>query len=259
MTFLDALDRVYAAAPCQVLPNPLWKSRRAFEGECFACSVEMEGSDVTRLTARDGATAHVFWTRDRAERVPAEMLDGVRLALLHADYGGAALLSEFTHSEQYFRLIHRGAAIPVPALPPGFRLVPVLLPSASRAVADLIGRCYLDLRPSAVTVEGWMQHPVFSPDLWLWIMDDAGGRPAALGIAELDARIGEGALEWVQVLPEYRGQGLGTALVSELLRRLADRATFVTVSGQVDNVSNPEGLYRRCGFQGQDLWWVLRR
>ena len=47
--------------------------------------------------------------------------------------------------------------------------------------------------------------------------------------------IGEGSLEWIQVLPEYRGQGLGTKLVLELLCRLKDKAAFVTVCGEVDN------------------------
>ena len=53
--------------------------------------------------------------------------------------------------------------------------------------------------------------------------------------------------------------GLGTALVLELLRRLQDRAEFVTVSGEVNNPSNPQRLYRKCGFAGSDVWWLLRR
>jgi GNAT superfamily N-acetyltransferase len=257
--FLDALDAVYGHAPCQVLPNALWKTRRALEREEFECSATLEHGQVTRLTAREASMLSVFWTQDRSVRVPEVLLGGVRLALLHADYVGTGACSRFGAGEVYFRLIHRSGILPAASLPPGFVLAGVALPDEAAAVADLIGRCYADLKPSAQTVEGWMHHPTFSPDLWIWLLEASTGTPAALGIAELDGRIGEGSLEWVQVLPGYRGRGLGTSLVRELLLRLAEDAKFVTVSGQVDNVSHPEALYRRCGFEGEDLWWVLRR
>jgi GNAT superfamily N-acetyltransferase len=259
MAFLEALDCAYGAAPGQVLPNALWKTRRALVQGGFTCTVDWEEGVVSRLAARDASMLSVFWTRDRTVRVPETLLKDVGLALLHADYASEAVRSSFSHSERYFRLSRDGAAIPQPWLPAGFGFAPVALPSAAPAAADLIGRCYVDLRPSSSTIEGWMHHATFSSDLWIWIVDTATRTPVALGIAELDTRIGEGALEWVQVLPDYRGRGLGAALVHELLRRLADRAAFVTVSGQVDNRSQPEALYRRCGFLGHDIWWVLRR
>ncbi|MDY6866369.1 MAG: GNAT family N-acetyltransferase [Chloroflexota bacterium] len=68
---------------------------------------------------------------------------------------------------------------------------------------------------------GWFNHPVFEPDLWVWIMDEEEDQPAALGIAELDNRVPEASLEWIQVLPGYRGRGLGKAIVAELLRRVS--------------------------------------
>ncbi|MCJ7659302.1 MAG: GNAT family N-acetyltransferase [Anaerolineales bacterium] len=62
-----------------------------------------------------------------------------------------------------------------------------------------------------------------------------------------------------QVLPTHRGRGLATALVLELLTRVQKRSAFTTVSGSVNNDTSPERLYRRCGFTGEDVWWVLRR
>lgn len=90
-------------------------------------------------------------------------------------------------------------------------------------------------------------------------MDHEKGTPAALGIAELDPTVPEGALEWIQVLPEYQGRGFGKILVLELLNRIKGKAKFTTVSGEVDNETNPERLYRSCGFVGNDTWWLLRR
>lgn len=51
----------------------------------------------------------------------------------------------------------------------------------------------------------------------------------------------------------------GKTIVLELLSRLKYIADFTTVSGEVDNKTNPERLYRRCGFQGDVIWYVLRR
>ena len=89
--------------------------------------------------------------------------------------------------------------------------------------------------------------------------NDRTGELAATGIAELDREIGEGILEWIQVSEDCRGRGLGRYLVSELLWRMRGRALFATVSGQCNNPSQPERLYRGCGFTGDDVWHVLRK
>ena len=259
MEFLDALDAIYLAAPCQALPNALWKTRRTLQQASVKCLAEPQNGSTGRLIAYSDSMLILFWTQDRTALVPEALLRDADLALLHADYVNPSLRSEFGSGSHYFRLVHREAPVPAMPLPQGFALAEVALPSDAAAAADLIGRCYADLKPSARTVASWTDHPTFSPDLWIWIVDVATGAPVALGIAELDTRIGEGALEWVQVLPRYRGRGLGAALVCELLRRCARAAAFVTVSGQMDNESRPEALYRRCGFRRQDTWWVLRR
>ena len=77
--------------------------------------------------------------------------------------------------------------------------------------------------------------------------------------ANLDSETEELVLEWIQVLPEYRGRGLGKMLVNELLCRMGGRAKFATVYGKADSPSNPEALYRKCGFIGNDVWHVLHR
>jgi hypothetical protein len=48
-------------------------------------------------------------------------------------------------------------------------------------------------------------------------------------------------------------------LVLELLQRLKDKAEFVTVSGEIENQTDPGSLYRWCGFEGQDIWWLFDR
>lgn len=104
----------------------------------------------------------------------------------------------------------------------------------------------------------WKHRKTFCEDLCIYMNAD-GGVMAASGIAEYDAACREGFIEWVQVLPEYRKQGLGKKIVAVLLNRLRDHgAEFVTVSGNLDSVSRPLELYKGCGFTGDDIWYICR-
>jgi len=159
----------------------------------------------------------------------------------------------------YFRIIHKNRAIPAAKLPLGFRIVNVNVDTEADDVAELIVKCYDDLHPSGQSVRNWASYPVFDGDSWIWVIDERKDVPAGLGIAEVDPKIPEASLEWIQVLPEYWGRGLGEYIVLELLNRLYGRVEFTTVSGEVESQTNPESLYRRCGFRGDDVWWLLRR
>ena len=104
----------------------------------------------------------------------------------------------------------------------------------------------------------WKQHKTFREELCVYINAD-NGKMAASGIAEFDEVCREGIIEWVQVLPAYRGRGLGKKIVDVLLNRLKSiGASFVTVSGNLDNTSKPLELYRKCGFTGDDIWYICQ-
>ena len=102
----------------------------------------------------------------------------------------------------------------------------------------------------------WKKHETFREDLCIYIC--ANDRiMTASGIAEYDEECREGIIEWVQVLPEFRRRGLGERIILVLLTRLKSiGAEFVTVSGNCENDSNPLGLYRKCGFMGDDIWYI---
>lgn len=40
---------------------------------------------------------------------------------------------------------------------------------------------------------------------------------------------------------------------------MISKASFVTLSGQVNNSTNPEALYRNCGFEGNDIWHIMHK
>ena len=159
----------------------------------------------------------------------------------------------------FFRLFHDLSPAGRLPLPGGFVLETALLPRDAEEIAQTINGSYTAIRQSAAQVAAWANSPAYDPALWLMIRRRGSGQAAASGIGELDADMREGTLEWIQVLPAYRGMGLGAVLVGELLARMAGKADFATVSGELENPCSPERLYRRCGFTGNDVWHVLSK
>lgn len=156
--------------------------------------------------------------------------------------------------EPYFRLRHDFHDLSVPVLPQRYSLCNATLSD----FAEHINRCYDDISISEAELNNYTTRPVYDPSLWLAVKDNLTSDIVATGIAELDCEIGEGVLEWIQVSKDHRGCGLGGYIVSELLWRMSGTAHFATVSGQCFNPTNPEALYRRCGFSGSDVWYILR-
>lgn len=161
------------------------------------------------------------------------------------------------HDEPYFRLYHSLASVRASALD-GISIV-------SKAhddiplFAHIINQSYTDLSVTYGQLDGYTRTKVFCPKLWITAVDDINACAAGCGIADFDRELGEGIIEWIQVLPAYRGKGIGQLIVNELLKRMADFAEFATVSGKVNSPSSPEMLYRKCGFVGNDVWHVLTK
>ncbi len=156
--------------------------------------------------------------------------------------------------QRYFRLLHDLRDLHPPGLPHGFSLSS----APAEEFAAHINTCYDRIRVAVDELRAGPEHPIYCGRFWIAVRDMETGQLAASAIGELDRTIHEGILEWVQVSPPYRRRGLGTYLVRELLCRMAGEAHFVTVSGQKDSPSNPEALYRACGFTGDDTWHILQ-
>ncbi len=155
--------------------------------------------------------------------------------------------------EPYFKMMHDLKSAPTPVLPVSFELVDCEIP----AFAHHIQECYTEEGVSVQELLAYQTRPVYDPNLWIAVAEADNGRIVATGIGELDKRIGEGVLEWIQVSSGYRRKGLGRFLVCELLCRMQERAAFVTVSGRMKNASKPDALYQACGFTNQVIWHVV--
>lgn len=122
---------------------------------------------------------------------------------------------------------------------------------------QLINRSYVDLSVTAEQLEDYKNTPVFCSELWILLKEKISGEIVAGGIADYDRECKELILEWIQVIPTFRGYGYGKTVVNSLLSKMKGIAEFATVSGKVNNPTDPEGLYRRCGFMGDDVWHIL--
>ena len=155
--------------------------------------------------------------------------------------------------EPYFKMVHSLNAIISPILPEGY----LLTTASPEEYAAHINQCYDEESVTAEELEAYTKRAVYDASLWFAVRESGSGRIVASGIGEMDKNIREGILDWIQVSPDSKRKGLGRFVVCELLRRMAGRANFVTVSGRLNNPDNPLALYRSCGFENPVIWHVV--
>lgn len=163
------------------------------------------------------------------------------------------MFSDYNH-EAYFRLSHNLKNIGQVNLSDVEMVSGV---SDIDVFVRLINASYSDLSVTKKQMEGYRKTPVYCSDLWILLKEKNSDIVVAGGIADYDRETNELILEWIQVLPRYRKKGYGQLVVKCLLLKMQDVADFATVSGKVNNPTNPQGLYRKCGFTGNDVWHIL--
>lgn len=255
--FVRALTGVYLSNPCQVLPVPLWKMLQRLPGLETAAATDAEG--ITRLEAWHGDDLMIYWRRSGRQPSPVinRRLEFQKSAVIHQDFLDAPTVAGFSSFSSFYRLKTEGPPETVPQPPAGIRLVSVI--ESTDEAQSIAGQIAESGGTGLEGVQEWLSSPRFTPDLWLWAMDEATEQPVGIGVGEIDSEFSEAVILGVQVLPDYRRRGIGRALVQELLRRIGDRAAFTTVSGPVEDRDNPGAFFRQCGFTGSDVWWFLQR
>lgn len=172
----------------------------------------------------------------------------------HSDFYDE-LLNDY-YDERYFRLIHYLDDVDN-EVPNEFCVKTANL-SDIPLIVETINDCYSDLSVSYEQIFSYTKNKVYDSNLWILVYESKTNQIVGCGIADFDSEAKEGILEWIQVLPQYRGKQIGQLIVNQLLCRMKN-ADFATVSGKVDNVTKPEKLYRKCGFVGNDIWHILHK
>jgi len=255
--FKSILTKVYLSDPCSVLPNPLWKTFSHLTD--IRTDIKSKGDNVTKLQAFNQREFIIYWScfyesPDISETEKKEF----RIVVINHKYESFFDKISFPIVMRYFRLQHSGTELPA-VLSSQYYYEDVNIEKECHMVSDFIGKCYENIKPSEKRVKSWTETGVFDNSLWLWIKEKGSGTPVALGIAEKDVINGEGSLEYIQVDPAFRGKGLCKALVNELVHRLYTKISIITVSGDLYNISNCEAVYRKCNFEGDSVWSVLKK
>ena len=196
-----------------------------------------------------GTLSIPYW-KAKSITIPPNMI------ILHDNDFSSDILSVYT-DEIYFRLYHTFKYIPE-IVTDDFEITTATRRDI-KTIVQIINDSYTDISVNKELIESYTKTPVYNENLWLMVKEKATDKYVGCGLADYDAEEKELILEWIQVLPEYRGKKIGQLIVTELLNRMKDVADFATVSGKIDNETNPEALYRKCGFVGNDLWHILRK
>lgn len=166
------------------------------------------------------------------------------------------ILSDYI-DEKYFRLHHDLKEIPK-IIANDFEITTATRKDI-KSIVQIINDSYTDISVNKDLIKSYTKTPVYNKALWIMVKEKSTGKYVGCGMADFDIETKELILEWIQVLPQYRGKKIGQLIVTELLSKMKDIADFATVSGKVDNTTNPEALYRKCGFAGDDVWHILHK
>ena len=178
------------------------------------------------------------------------------MKILHDKDFHTEILSDYT-DEKYFRLHHNLKEIPK-IIANDFEITTATRKDI-KSIVQIINDSYTDISVNKDLIKSYTKTPVYNEALWIMVKEKETDKYVGCGIADFDTETRELILEWIQVLPQYRGKKIGQLIVTELLFRMKDVADFATVSGKVDNTINPEALYKKCGFAGDDVWHILHR
>ena len=178
------------------------------------------------------------------------------MKILHDNDFSAEILSDYI-DEKYFRLYHNLKEI-AKVITDDFEITTAVRKDI-KAVVRIINGSYTDISVNKELIKSYTKTPVYNENLWVMVKERTTGKFVGCGLADYDSEAKELVLEWIQVLPQYRGKKIGQLIVTELLFRMKGVADFATVSGKVDNATNPEALYRKCGFTGNDVWHILHK
>ena len=175
------------------------------------------------------------------------------MRIVHDDDFSSELLLNYSDS-RYFRLINKLDNIDKVEIDKSFKVTKASL----EEYVKHINSSYEDISVSLDELKAYQNDPVYNEELWFAVRNSNDEIIGSI-IAHFDNEVKEGIIDWVQVSKEYRKKHIGSFMISKVLERLKGIAEFVTVSGSCENISNPEILYRKCGFTGNDIWHILIR
>lgn len=245
---ISALDGVRVAETIGTLRN--WPA-------AFAITAETDGRPVGFASASPGDVPEIGMAVHPALRrrgIGRLLLDAVRDELVSRGHGEALLVAEgrsasgvsfldavgagYAFSE--FRLERKGGERPLVAIP-GFS-ARVASQADRDLLVDLLARSFGDApEEAAQVIDAGLRET--ERHFAIAALD---GMP--IGCVRLGAWEGIGDITALGIVPEYRGRGLGRALLLSTVAELMDRG-LNPIALEVETANlNALGLYQSCGF-----------
>ena len=160
----------------------------------------MNLSKETYLKNPCRASALPYWKAVRLA-VPEDIL------VLHECAFHAGYLTDYT-DEPYFRLYHDLQGLPPAVLPDGLQL----FDAAPADYGAHISRCYTGMSAAAAEVGSYVQHSVYSADLWVAVRDGKAGKLPGPELRNLMRRWGKEF--WNGFRFPRNAEGAGSGLTS---------------------------------------------
>jgi GNAT superfamily N-acetyltransferase len=197
----------------------------------------------------------------RARRELHRAPDGERVAL-HTFASASDTTSQrhlegagFTHIRDHLRMLINLADRPTPSLPNGITIRPMVRNQDERVVWEAVEAAWVDhwgYAPQPFEEFCYFHiesHPTFDPGLWHLAFD--GDQLAGVALCR-NERAGFENTGWVSVLAvrrEYRGRGIGQALLLHAFDDFARRGhSHVGLGVDASSLTGADRLYRRVGM-----------
>lgn len=193
-------------------------------------------------------TQLVRWAIERAKQIMQGEPFTFMLPVRHSVQGLQQLVESLEMSPGFFFHVLQYANLPsLPAEPQAIDGVAVRTYTSDADIAPYTN-CLNQVfgqRTSEETVKQVTTEPAFDPAIWFFAFDQS----RLVGFCTCTGYQREGEIEYLGVLPEYRGKGLGQALLSLGVRALAAKG-YENIHLAV-NVRNERalGIYKQVGFR----------
>lgn len=264
-TSIDLIKTLYRERPHAALYTPFCKVRDVLAGCRYLAS-----TDGTRLSAAVAYTQDSIefaWALPGRGETLRNLIVQARHRLRQVSFVAVMETGSRSWSQvlglpilgRYYRAYLPTADMPEVALPSGYEFAPFDVRTDAQDAARLLNEAYPSLRDftSADRLRRMAAQPYYRPESWFFLRQTPSRKIVGISLGGLCEEMGEGFLDWVEVRPRFRGQGLGRLLILESIRRLSQAADFITGSGSLDAPFVVGDLYERCGFTQSRQWTVL--
>jgi len=263
-TTLELIEPLYKKAPHLTLYTPLCKVRDVLMGCNYLVSTN--GRRLSSVVAYGDDSIELTWSVPERAETLRNLIVQVKnrvptLTFLPVMETGRTKWNEELSLQvlgRCFRAIYEGPKPGPVSVPAGLRMLTVDPEKDLPTLADLMNSAYPSL-PRFIDAERLAvaaRAPSYYADGWFFLCDETLARPIGAAVCGYCGETDEGFIDWVQVLPRFRGRGLGVILAREAIRRLA-AAGCITVSGSLDAPFAVGELYADCGFGQFRQWSIL--